>query len=431
MILKSVCRTRGIETGSRVRVKLSIFGLPFTMEAEHIALEPPGMFRDRFVKSPFSRWTHTHLFSSLGKDDSILEDRVEYTLFPYLPRFFHRLADREIRRMFEYRHLITAGDMDRHRAASASMTILVSGAGGVIGSALVDFLTTGGHRVIRLVRRLPVGGNELFWDPAKRELDLKDAGYIDAVINLNGNRIFGKRWTGRQKEKIINSRVDSTRTLALALAALSSPPKVFISASATGFYGEGGDRVLNENGPRGDLFISRVCSQWEKAAEPARDAGIRTVFARIGVALTPRGGALASLLPCFRLGLGGKIASGNQYMSWISMDDIIYGLYHMINTPLLEGPVNLVSPNPVTNKSFTGSLSRVVGRRAGVTVPEPAINLLWGAMGKEVLLTSTRVVPEKLLNSGFRFSYPDLDEALGFTLGRPVADSFEKDRPHA
>ncbi len=431
MGLKSVSTTRGIKPGSRVKVKLSLLGLPVTMEAEHMAYEPSSMFRDRLVRSPFAQWTHTHTFTPRGNNGSTLGDRVAYKLPPYLLGPLKPFVAQQIERMFAYRHSITCEDIHRHRDTLAPLTVLVSGAGGVVGSALVPFLTTGGHRVIRLVRRPPrADRDEVFWDPAPGTLDLTGVGPIDAVINLNGSRIFGNRWTRKQKAAIIQSRVDSTSTLARALAGLAHPPKVFISASATGFYGEGGSRVLTEDAPPGELFVSKVCSQWEAAAAPAREAGIRTVLARIGVALTPRGGALAELLPFFLLGLGGKVAKGDQYMGWIAMDDLVYGLHHIINTPGIHGPVNLVSPNPVTNHTFTRALARVLTTRAGLMLPEGAIRLLWGAMGEEVLLASTRAVPEKLLESGFRFSHPDLVDTLGFTLGRSVAGLLGKDHLH-
>ncbi|WP_187149290.1 TIGR01777 family oxidoreductase [Desulforapulum autotrophicum] len=418
MALKSVTATNGIKTGSQVRVNLSVMGLPFAMAAEHLDYQPPDMFRDRLVKSPFAKWTHTHRFIDLEDNTSTLEDSISYDVPLYFPKALKNLAEREVTRMFEFRHRVTQEDMARHKACSRRLTIVVSGAGGVIGQQLCYFLTTGGHRVIRLVRRsLQVQGDEIFWNPAAGQLDLSDAGPIDAVINLNGNSVFSRWWTRKRRAEIIQSRTDSTRTLALGLARLAQPPKVFISASAVGYYGETGDSAVTEASPQGNLFISKVCHEWERAAAPASAAGIRTVFARIGVALTPRGGALAQLLPAFQLGLGARIANGSQYMSWVSMDDVLYALYHTINTPTLEGAVNIVAPIPVTNRAFTRSLAAILGRPAPFALPSGAIDLLWGARGREVLLSSTRVMPEKLLASGFRFRYADLFDALGSALG--------------
>ncbi len=418
MVLKAVSATNGIYPGSRVRVNFSVVGLPFAMEAEHLEYQPPHMFKDRLVKSPFSKWTHTHGFSDLEGDTSALEDSICYSFPFYFTGWMKKLAEQEVARMFEFRHRVTREDIDRHRACPGPLTVLVSGAGGVIGRQLCCFLTTGGHRVIRLVRRRPQpGGDEIFWDPTLGQLDLSAAGPIDAVVNLNGNPIFSRWWTRKRRAEIIQSRTDSTRTLALALAGLASPPEVFISASAVGYYGETGDRVVTEVSPRGNLFISKVCQEWERAAAPAAAAGIRTVFARIGVALTPGGGALAQLLPAFQLGLGARIANGGQYMSWISMDDILYALYHTIYTPTLEGALNLVAPAPATNNDFTQTLAAVLGRSAPFVIPGGAVELLWGKRGKEVLLASTRVMPEKLLASGFRFRHPGLNDALGDALG--------------
>jgi len=418
MGLKSVSATHGLYPGSRVRVNLSVMGLPLAMEAEHLEYRPPHMFKDRLVRSPFSKWTHTHGFADLEDGTSALEDSIRYAFPFYFTGGMKKLADQEVARMFEFRHRVTREDIDRHRACPGSLTVLVSGAGGVIGGQLCYFLTTGGHRVVRLVRRRPrPGGDEIFWDPTLGQLDLRAAGPIDAVVNLNGNPIFSRWWTRKRRGEIIQSRTDSTRTLALALAGLASPPEVFISASAVGYYGETGDRVVTEASPQGSLFISEVCQEWERAAAPAAAAGIRTVFGRIGVALTPGGGALAQLLPAFHLGLGARIANGGQYMSWISMDDLLYSLYHAICTPTLEGALNLVSPAPVTNIDFTRALAAVLGRPAPFVIPGGAVDLLWGKRGREVLLASTRVMPEKLLASGFRFRHPGLSDALGAALG--------------
>lgn len=421
MALKSVSATHGLYPGSRVRVNLSVMGLPFSMEAEHLDYKPHHMFRDRLLKSPFSKWTHTHGFTDLGDGTSELEDSIRYTFPFYFTGWMKKLAEQEVARMFEFRHRITQEDIARHRICPGPLTVLVSGASGVIGRQLCYFLTTGGHRVIRLVRRRPrPGGDEIFWDPALGQLDLRGAGSIDAVVNLNGNRIFSGWWTRKRRAEIIRSRTDSTRTLALAIGRLASPPEVFISASAVGYYGETGEKVVTEASPPGSLFISKICQEWERAANPAMAAGIRTVFARIGVALTPGGGALAELLPAFKLGLGTRIANGSQYMSWISMDDVLYALYHTMYTPTLEGAVNIVAPAPVTNIDFTRDLAAVLGRPAPFAIPGGAVEFLWGKRGREVLLSSTRVMPEKLLASGFRFRHPRLFDALGGSLGISV-----------
>ncbi|MBF0573175.1 MAG: TIGR01777 family protein, partial [Desulfamplus sp.] len=325
-----------------------------------------------------------------------------------------------------------------------TLTILISGASGPVGNALIPFLTTGGHRVIKLVRRNPQNSDEIFWNPYKGELDFEtylkandkakegravdnnvEKSKIDVVINLNGYHIGSNRWTEQTKDIIVKSRNLSTTLLSEKIASLPQHlrPDLFISASATGFYGDCGESCLDENSCSGDLFISQVCREWENCAKKAEDAGVQTIFARMGIVLTPAGGALERLLPGFMAGLGAKIGNGKQYMSWISMDDLIYSLHHIIvsnsiSKSSINGAVNLISPNPVTNQEFTQILAKVLSRPAPFTLPASLIKMVWGEMGQEVLLSSTRVIPKRLLDSGFKFSYPTLEEALRHLIGR-------------
>ncbi|MFH1155400.1 MAG: TIGR01777 family oxidoreductase [Pseudomonadota bacterium] len=417
--LTKIHSTGGIQAGARVRMKQMVMGIPMPLEAEHVEYVQGVRFRDRLVRGPFSRWEHTHVFVPFDKHASFLEDRVEYALPVRLPPVGTRFVRDQITRMFQYRHTITREDLKRHRAFGKPVTVLISGAGGVLGSALIPFLTTGGHRVIRLVRRRPVPGrDEVFWDPGSGILDLSHAGPIDAVINLNGTNIGEGRWTPERRKQIIQSRVLPTALLANTISRLKPRPSVFITASATGFYGEAGTRQVTEEDPAGDLFISKVCRLWEEEAQPAVRAGIRTVFARIGVVLTPRGGALQRMLPPFLSGCGARVGHGRQRMSWVSVDDLIYSIYHIMGSSRLQGPVNLVSPSPVTNAGFTRALAGALARRAPFAIPEPLIDLLWGDMGREVLMTSTGVLPGKLMDSGFGFCHPVLETALGNLLGK-------------
>ncbi len=451
MTMKNIRKTGGIETGSAVSMKMApaAFPLPLpffiSMAAEHIAYEKNHFFRDRLIRCPFLKWEHTHTFSSRGKGLSQLEDRVHYALPIHIPRTWAPLVENELHRLFSYRHRVMMSDLERHKAfksqdpdtasrypAAATMgtislsttpiplNIVISGASGTVGNALVPFLTTGGHRVIQLVRRAPLNSDEIQWNPYNGELDLTPAGKIDVIINLNGHHIGSGRWTDKTKELIIKSRNLSTSLLADCITALPSDrrPELFISASATGFYGDCGDSCINENSCCGDLFISRVCDEWEASARSVEDAGIRTVFARMGVVLTPAGGALQRMLPGFLMGLGAKIGTGAQYMSWISMDDLVYSLYHIISHREINGAVNLASPNPVTNAEFTRILGKVLSRPAPFTLPAFLIKLLWGKMGEEVLLASTCAMPDRLLASGFKFSYPDLVQTLAHVLGK-------------
>ena len=419
--LKVIERTGGIQKGGQAILKMKAGPVPYTWIAEHTEYEENRMFRDRQVRGPFALWEHTHLFEPDGDTACFLEDRIEYAL-PVHP-FGNFLAGPIVRQklsdIFTYRHNITAQDMTAHfsRKDKTPLNILISGATGVIGSALIPFFTTGGHQVKRLVRRNPEDGDVL-WNPMTGELDSAKLCAADTLIHLAGEHIGRGKWTPEKKRIIVESRTKGTELIAKAAAAMNPLPKTLICASAIGYYGHREDCLLSENACGGDDFISEVCDQWEKAAAPAIDKGIRVVFLRIGIALTPMGGALERLLPTFSLGLGGKIGTGRQYMSWIGIDDVIGGIYHVINHEEIEGAVNLVAPNPVTNAQFTEILGKVINRPAIMTVPEFTIRLAFGEMGKEVLLSSTRVSPEKLTDSGYRFRHSTLESALSHLLGR-------------
>jgi uncharacterized protein len=410
----------GIDKGVRVGFDMRVFGIPMIWEAEHTGYCENRMFKDRQTRGPFARWEHTHLFCPDTGNRSVMTDQVAYQLpaewlsVPFYPHVQNQLA-----RIFDYRHRVLAHDLAHYADKGPPLRILVSGASGTIGAALVPFLRTCGHEVIRLVRHTrDLAADEQFWDPYEDILDMKAIGPVDAVINLNGVDISRGKWTEKQKQKILASRIRPTRVLARKMADLDRKPKVFISSSAIGFYGEGRDTVLTEACPKGESFISRVCEQWEQAVQPAADAGIRTVPLRIGVVLTPAGGALARMLPAFLAGCGARLSSGRQYMSWISMDDTLGGILHILKNPDVRGPVNLTAPSPVTNRNFTHTLGRVLSRPAFFSIPGWVAARLWGEMGKETLLTSARVIPEKLIKSGFAFQHHTLEPALRHLLGR-------------
>jgi uncharacterized protein len=302
--------------------------------------------------------------------------------------------------------------------------IIVSGAGGLIGSALVRRLTTQGHRVSRLVRRA-AGPGEIFWDPAAGSLSPAALEGADAVVHLSGENV-GRRWTAARKARIRSSRVASTRLLSETLAALQRPPEVLISASAVGVYGDRGDQVLTEDSPPGNPardFLVSVAQEWEKAAEPAGAEGIRVVHSRFGVVLSPAGGALRKLLLPFRLGLGGRLGSGEQWMSWVSIDDAVEAVHRLIEDGL-HGPVNVTAPKPVTNRDFTRTLARVLSRPALFPVPAAGLRLILGEMAGATILSSARALPARLLETGFRFGNPDLESALRHVLQRGERDNF-------
>lgn len=296
------------------------------------------------------------------------------------------------------------------------MRIAITGASGLIGSALVAAGKARGDEITRLVRR-SAPGEEGIWDPEAGLLDTGPLEDQDAVVHLAGENIAARRWTARQKARIRSSRVEGTRRLCEGLARLERPPRVLACASAIGFYGNRGDTVLDESSPAGSGFLPEVCQQWEAAAKPARQAGIRVVHLRFGVVLSAQGGALARMLLPFRLGLGGRMGDGRQWMSWISLDDVVAGILHLLSSEGIQGPVNLVSPQPVTNRDFARTLGRVLRRPAWFAVPRVALRLALGEMADELLLASTRVVPRVLLQASYCFVHTELETALRHLLG--------------
>ncbi|MCY3772089.1 MAG: TIGR01777 family oxidoreductase [Gemmatimonadetes bacterium] len=292
------------------------------------------------------------------------------------------------------------------------MTILITGGSGLIGRRLIPSLEEQSHRVIRLVRsRDLVGENAAFWSTSEGIFHWDESGGIDAVVHLAGESILG-RWTRAKKDRIRDSRVDTTRKLCAFLAGMTSPPSVLVAASATGCYGNRGEEPLGEESPSGDGYLPEVCRQWEAATEPVRDAGVRVVNLRIGMVLTPEGGALAAMHTPFRLALGGKVGDGRQYMSWITRDDLISIIHFALESGDLSGPVNAVSPQPVTNAEFTRILGRVLHRPTLFSIPAFVVRLLFGQMGRDLLLASARVIPERLQKADFEFRHPGLENAL-------------------
>jgi uncharacterized protein len=292
------------------------------------------------------------------------------------------------------------------------MNILISGSTGLIGSELSSFLSRDQHRIIRLVRRANAGTNEVSWDPDKGILDPQSLERLDAVVHLAGENIASGRWTEKKKQRIRESRINGTRLLAQSLSRLFEPPKVLVSISAVGYYGDRGDELLNEESNPGSGFLPDLCRQWEAATEEVIIRGIRVVIPRVGMVLSPKGGAMERMLPIFRLGLGGRIGSGRQYMSWIALPDLVGIICYAIQTPSLHGPVNSVSPNPVTNIDFSQALGRALSKPAPFALPAFAARFAFGEMANEALLASTRVAPTRLIQSGYKFQFSELDGAL-------------------
>jgi uncharacterized protein len=311
------------------------------------------------------------------------------------------------------------------------LNILLSGSAGLIGSALTSYLTKNQHRVIRLVRRSPSGSDEIAWDPGKGALDKSAIEGLDAVIHLAGANIAAGRWTAEKKQLIRESRIAGTRLLAQSLAHLFDPPKVFISVSAIGYYGNRGEEELVETSRMGEGFLPELCREWETATAPAAMRPIRTVIPRIGMVLSRTGGALALMIPLFRLGLGGRIGGGGQYVSWIAIDDLMRTISHALSCETLQGPVNAVSPYPVTNRAFSKTLGHVLSRPTAFALPAFAARLALGQMADEVLLSSARVSPVQLIKSGFQFAFPQLEDALRHILQLPSSPGSAGISPNA
>lgn len=412
---------QGTAAGARTTIETGLGPLSTRWVAEHSAGPDERSFVDRQVEGPFASWEHLHRVRARGAEECTLEDQIDYRLpFGKLGALLgggyvrSRLA-----RAFEYRSRVLSQDLARHRPETAAMEVALTGASGMVGSALGAFLSTGGHTLRPMVRRAVRDSSEIRWDPEGDELDVAALAGVDAVVHLAGESIAAGRWTDERKRRIRDSRVRGTGLLARRLAESPRPPKVLVCASAIGFYGDRPGEELDEFSASGEGFLAEVCREWEAACQPARDAGIRVVNIRIGVVLSPAGGALAKMLTPFKLGGGGPIGNGRQVWSWISIDDLVGSLHHALVNEDLVGPVNAVAPAPVTNAEFTRTLGRVLRRPAVVPLPKFAARLALGEMADELLLASARVRPRQLEESGYRFDHPELEGALRHLLGRP------------
>ncbi|NXY96924.1 TIGR01777 family protein [Streptomyces sp. BR123] len=297
------------------------------------------------------------------------------------------------------------------------MRIAVTGSTGLIGSALVRSLRADGHDVVRFVRREPAAPDEARWDPRRGYVDPAGLAGCAAVVHLAGAGIGDHRWTPAYKKEIRDSRVDGTAAMARAVAALDEPPAVFVSGSAVGYYGDAGDRTVDETAPPGRGFLPEVCVEWEAAAAPAREAGVRTVLARTGLVVSGKGGAWGRMFPVFRAGIGGRLGDGRQYWPFISLHDEVAALRHIVDSPQLSGPVNLTAPEPPTNREVTAAMGRVLHRPTLLAVPAPVLRLVLGELSQDVL-GSQRARPARLLESGFVFRHPGIEDAIRAAVAR-------------
>jgi uncharacterized protein (TIGR01777 family) len=416
-----ISTTGGIDNGARTEFYLKAGPFRRRWIAEHGGLQPGRQFHDVQIAGPFASWKHTHIMTPDGENACVLEDRIEYALPGGIigRGFAGGMVRRDLERAFRYRHELTAHDVCAHQAAGNKvMKILVSGSSGLVGGALTAFLTTGGHEVLRLVRKSSEQDNAILWNPSAGQIDRAALEGIEAVVHLAGEGIATRRWSVAQKARILDSRVQGTRLLCEAITELETPPQTFVCASAVGFYGDRGEETLDETSGVGTGFLADVCQQWEAACEPAREKGIRVVNLRTGMVLSPQGGALKSMLLPFKMCVGGVVGAGKQFWSWIALDDLVGAIHHALTCDDLSGPVNATAPNSVTNREFTKTLGKVLRRPTIFPMPAFAARLALGEMADELLLPSVRAQPKRLQETGYEFRYPDLEGALRHVLGR-------------
>ena len=423
--VRVIQRPESLRDGARAILEMKIGPLRKRWVAEHFDYQAGRQFCDRQLSGPFAAWTHRHLVEPDGDDACHLIDEITYRLpGGGLGRAVGgKLTRRKIERMFAYRHAITREDIMAHQnAPKETMRILMAGSSGLVGSALVPFLEGGGHEVIRLVRGEQSEGRDddqtRQWNPDEKKLDPAVFEGVDAVVHLGGVSIAEGRWNEQKKKAIRESRVRSTALLAETMAAMDAPPETFLCASAIGYYGDRGDERLTEESAIGRGFLPVVCGAWEGACEPARRKGIRVVNTRLGMILSPKGGALEKMLLPFKLGGGGVVGSGRQYWSWIALDDVVRSMHFLLNENSLDGAVNLTAPNPVTNREFTKVFGKVLGRPTILPVPKFAARIALGEMADALLLASARVEPARLRDAGYEFRFRDLESALRHLLGR-------------
>jgi uncharacterized protein len=420
--LRVVEQDGGMSDGARLVFEYGLGPVKRRWAAEMTGHVAGSQFIDRQVQGPFARWEHTHRFLPIDEHSSELLDHVEYGLpaGKVTDAVGAGPASSVLRRLFAFRHQRTLSDLRRHAvwAGQPRLTVAIAGASGLIGSNLAVYLTTAGHRVIRLVRHAAQGPDEVQWDPAGAQLDADDLADVDAIVNFSGENLFGI-WTTGKRQAILTSRVQATGAIARALAkAQEVRPRTLLSVSAVGAYGSRGGEALTEESARGDDFLADVCAAWEKAADPAAAAGVRVVHPRFGLVMTPQGGALGTMLPVFKAALGGRIGDGWQWWSWVAIDDLLAALEWALHDGSLAGPVNVTSPEPVTNREFTDTLAHVLRRPAVLAAPQLLVERGAGDLGRQMLLASQRALPLRLKEASFTFDHPRLEEALRFLLGR-------------
>lgn len=418
-------REGGIRDGGRVVLRVRKGPVDVRWELRHRDYEENRRFRDEQVDGPLKRWLHTHRFEPTDDGGTALVDEVEWDppMGAMADLFAGSKVERELTRLFAFRHRRLANDLALHARFRdrPRRTVAISGSTGLIGGHLSTFLTAGGHRVVPLVRhREQARDGAIFWDWRAGEIDREALEGTDAVVHLAGEPLVGFRWTSDKKREIWDSRVKGTELIARTMAGLHGGPSTLVNASGIDYYGGRGDEILTEESPAGRGFLADLCRAWEDATSRADRSGVRVVRIRTGFVLTPEGGALGTMLLPFRVGLGGRIGNGRQYVPWIDLDDEIGIIHHALMDEGVRGPLNLTAPHPVPNATFSDALGRVLGRPTLVPVPKLAVKALFGEMGDELLLNGQRARPEAIVAAGYEHLFQGLEESLRHQLGRPV-----------
>lgn len=415
----------GLALGADKSLRLGFGPVGVRWDITHRAVEPGRGFVDEQTRGPFAAWRHEHRFEPDGAGCRLV-DTITYALpaGALTGPLAGARTRAELQRVLRFRHARLAHDLERHARLSARpLRVAITGASGLIGRQLSAFLTSGGHAVTRLTRGANAAPEDARWDPQAGTIEAAKLEDLDAVIHLAGESIANGRWSAQRKRAVYDSRVRGTTLLSEALACLRQPPPVLVSASAVGYYGDRGAEVLDETAGQGDDYLAGVCGAWEAAAEPARRAGIRVAHPRLGVVIAAGGGLLGRTAPLFKLGLGGRLGDGEQWLSWIALDDLIAILARLCVEDALAGPVNAVAPTPVTNRAFTADLGRALHRPALVPAPAPALRLAFGELADTLMLASQRAIPAQLERAGFSFASPTLADALAAELGLATPQS--------